>query len=209
MGEHETQPSKKRFKKGSAMKYRHPMFYRNSTQASLTTIVRRTTPTQKRKVLAKDLKIIRCEASHHTLQYTRLQHIYQALQDEIKNRQNAAEVKAKVQLEEKVNVNAEYAQEQKRKKARLLATPTVTPPVISVTAVTPPVVSVSNDTLLDRVDSLDWDKTMNMLDRTSDEILQYGSSFNQNDDTHDVTNMLDDYIMSDYNMFQQPLGCYS
>ena len=209
MGEHETQPSKKRFKKGSAMKYRHPLFYRNSTKENLMTIVRRTTPTQQRKVLAKDLKIIRCEASHHNLQYTRLQHIYQALQSEIEDRQNAAEAKAKAIAEEKVHAEYEQEQEQKRKKARLLATPAVTPPtVVSVPAVAAPVVSVSNDALLTRVDSLEWGKTMKMLDRTSNEILQYGSSFNQNDDTHDVTNILDDYIMSDYNMFQQSLACY-
>jgi hypothetical protein len=90
MGEHETQPSRKRFKKGSAVKYRHPMFYQDSTQESLMNIVRRTTPTQQRKVLAKELKMTRFEASQHTLQYIRMQHVYQALQDEIEVRRSAA-----------------------------------------------------------------------------------------------------------------------
>ena len=73
MGEHETRPTRKRLKKGSAMKYRHPMFYRDSTQEILMNIVRRTTPTQQRKILVKELKKIRKEASQNTLQYTRLQ----------------------------------------------------------------------------------------------------------------------------------------
>ena len=71
----------------------------------------------------------------------------------------------------------------------------VTPP-----ATQPDVSALNGDTLLNRVDSLDWDETMKMLDATSDEILQYGSSFNPDDDTNDVTNnMFDDYITSDYN----------
>jgi hypothetical protein len=63
-----------------------------------------------------------------------------------------------------------------------------------------------NDTLLnrvDRVDSIDWDETMKLLDATSDEMLQSGSSFNQDGDTNDFTNnMFDDYIISDYNACQ-------
>ena len=192
MGEHETRPTRKRLKKGSAMKYRHPMFYRDSTQEILMNIVRRTTPTQQRKILVKELKKIRKEASQNTLQYTRLQQVYQALQDEITVRQNAAEAKAKAQAEEKANAEYEQEQEQQRKKARLLVTP----------AVTSPIVSVSNDALLDRDDSLDWDTTLKMLDTTSDEIFQYGSLFNQDDDTNTFTNVLDDCTITDSNIFQ-------
>ena len=114
------------------------------------------------------------------------------MQDEITVRQNAAEAKAKAQAEEKANAEYEQEQEQQRKKARLLVTP----------AVTSPIVSVSNDALLDRDDSLDWDTTLKMLDTTSDEIFQYGSLFNQDDDTNTFTNVLDDCTITDSNIFQ-------
>jgi hypothetical protein len=193
MGKHETRPKRKRFKKGSSMKYSHPMFHRDSTQESLMNIVRRTTPTQQRRALVKELKKARKEASQNTLQYTRLQHVYQALQDEIKVRQIAA--KAKVQAEAKArdeDEQEEQEQAQQRKKARILAPPPATQPDVS---------ALNGDTLLNRVDSLDWDETMKMLDAASDEILQYGSSFNPDDDTNDVTNnMFDDYITSEITM---------
>ena len=193
MGKHETRPKRKRFKKGSSMKYSHPMFHRDSTQESLMNIVRRTTPTQQRRALVKELKKARKEASQNTLQYTRLQHVYQALQDEIKVRQIAA--KAKVQAEAKArdeDEQEEQEQAQQRKKARILAPPPATQPDVS---------ALNGDTLLNRVDSLDWDETMKMLDATSDELLQYGASFNPDDDTNDVTNnMFDDYITSEITM---------
>jgi len=194
MGKHETRPKRKRFKKGSSMKYSHPMFHRDSTQESLMNIVRRTTPTQQRRALVKELKKARREASQNTLQCTRLQHVYQALQDEIVVRQTAA--KAQAQAEAKAKDEDEQEQEQQRKKARILATPPATQPDVS----------ALNDTLLnrvDRVDSIDWDETMKLLDATSDEMLQSGSSFNQDDGTNDFTNnMFDDYIISDYNACQ-------
>ena len=196
MGEHETVPSRKRFNKGSAIKYQHPMFYRDSTQDSLMNIVRRTTPTQQRRALVKELKKIRKEASQNTLVYTRLQHVYQALQEEIVDRETAARVKAQADAEAaKAKDEDEQEQEQQqRKKARIV--------VLGTPPATQPDVSDSNDTLLNRVDSLDWDETMKMLDATSDELLQYGSSFNPDDDTNDVTNnMFDDYITSDCNAF--------
>jgi len=176
------------------MKYSHPMFHRDSTQESLMNIVRRTTPTQQRRALVKELKKARKEASQNTLQYTRLQHVYQALQDEIKVRQIAA--KAKVQAEAKArdeDEQEEQEQAQQRKKARILAPPPATQPDVSALN--------SGALLLNRVDSLDWDETMKMLDAASDEILQYGSSFNPDDDTNDVTNnMFDDYITSEITM---------
>ena len=194
MGEHETTPTRKRFKKGAAIKYQHPMFHRDSTQECLMKIVRRTSPTQQRRALVKELKKARKEASRNTLQCTRLQHVYQALQDEIVVRQTAA--KAKAQAEAKAKEEDEQEQEQQRKKARILATPPATQPDVS----------ALNDTLLnrvDRVDSIDWDETMKLLDATSDEMLQSGSSFNQDGDTNDFTNnMFDDYIISDYNACQ-------
>ena len=192
MGEHETVPTRKRFKKGAAIKYNHPMFCRDSTQECLMNIVRRTTPTQQRKALVKELKKARKEASQNTLQYTRLQHVYQALQEEIANHQTAARDNA--QAEAQAKDEDEQEQEPQRKKARIIV---VTPP-----ATQPDVSALNGDTLLNRVDSLDWDETMKMLDATSDELLQYGSSFNPDDDTNDVTNnMFDDYITSDCNAF--------
>jgi hypothetical protein len=198
MGEHETRPTRKRFKKGAAIKYQHPMFHRDSTQECLMNIVRRTSPTQQRRALVKELKKARKEASQNTLQYTRLQHVYQALQDEIKVRQIAT--KAKAQAEAKArgeDEQEEQEQEQQRKKPRILAPPPATQPDVS----------ALNDTLLnrvDRVDSIDWDETMKLLDATTDETLfQYESSFNQDGDTNDFTNnMFDDYIICDYNACQ-------
>ena len=68
---------------------------------------------------------------------------------------------------------------------------------------------MNGDTLLNRVDSLDWDETMKMLDATSDELLQYGGSFNPDDDTNDVTNnMFDDYITSDCNAFDNSTNSF-
>ena len=181
------------------MKYSHPMFRRDSTQESLMNVVRRTSPTQQRTALVKELKKARKEASQNTLQYTRLQHVYQALQDEIKVRQIAA--KAKAQAEAKArgeDEQEEQEQEQQRKKPRILAPPPATQPDVS---------ALNSGALLlnrvDRVDSIDWDETMKLLDATSDEMLQSGSSFNQDGDTNDFTNnMFDDYIISDYNACQ-------
>jgi hypothetical protein len=215
MGKHETRPTRKRFKKGSSMKYSHPMFRRDSTQESLMNVVRRTSPTQQRTALVKELKKARKEASQNTLQYTRLQHVYQALQDEIKVRQIAA--KAKAQAEAKArgeDEQEEQEQEQQRKKPRILAPPPATQPDVS--ALNSGALLLNRVDRVDRVDSIDsfdsidsigsidWDETMKLLDATTDETLfQYESSFNQDGDTNDFTNnMFDDYIISDYNACQ-------
>ena len=206
MGKHETRPKRKRFKKGSSMKYSHPMFRRDSTQESLMNIVRRTTPTQQRRALVKELKKARKEASQNTLQYTRLQHVYQALQDEIKVRQIAA--KAKAQAEAKArgeDEQEEQEQEQQRKKPRILAPPPATQPDVSALNSGALLLNrVDRVDSIDSFDSIDWDETMKLLDATTDETLfQYESSFNQDGDTNDFTNnMFDDYIISDYNACQ-------
>jgi hypothetical protein len=214
MGKHETRPTRKRFKKGSSMKYSHPMFRRDSTQESLMNVVRRTSPTQQRTALVKELKKARKEASQNTLQYTRLQHVYQALQDEIKVRQIAT--KAKAQAEAKArgeDEQEEQEQEQQRKKPRILAPPPATQPDVSAlnggalllnrVDRVDSVDSIDSIDSIDSFDSIDWDETMKLLDATSDEMRQSGSSFNQDGDTNDFTNnMFDDYIISDYNACQ-------
>jgi hypothetical protein len=211
MGKHETRPKRKRFPKGSSMKYSHPMFRRDSTQESLMNVVRRTSPTQQRTALVKELKKARKEASQNTLQCTRLQHVYQALQDEIVVRQTAA--KAKAQAEAKAKEEDEQEQEQQRKKARILATPPATQPDVSAlnggalllnrVDRVDSVDSIDSIDSIDSFDSIDWDETMKLLGATTDETLQYGSSFNQDGNTNDFTNnMFDDYIISDYNACQ-------
>ena len=193
------------------MKYSHPMFRRDSTQESLMNVVRRTSPTQQRTALVKELKKARKEASQNTLQYTRLQHVYQALQDEIKVRQIAA--KAKAQAEAKArgeDEQEEQEQEQQRKKPRILAPPSATQPDVSalnggalLLNRVDRVDSVDSIDSIDSFDSIDWDETMKLLGATTDETLQYGSSFNQDGNTNDFTNnMFDDYIISDYNACQ-------
>ena len=205
MGKHETRPKRKRFKKGSSMKYSHPMFRRDSTQESLMNIVRRTSPTQQRRALVKELKKARKEASQNTLQYTRLQHVYQALQDEIKVRQIAT--KAKAQAEAKArgeDEQEEQEQEQQRKKPRILAPPSATQPDVSALNGGALLLNrVDRVDSIDSFDSIDWDETMKLLGAITDETLQYGSSFNQDGNTNDFTNnMFDDYIISDYNACQ-------
>ena len=181
------------------MKYSHPMFRRDSTQESLMNVVRRTSPTQQRTALVKELKKARKEASQNTLQYTRLQHVYQALQDEIKVRQIAA--KAKAQAEAKArgeDEQEEQEQEQQRKKPRILAPPPATQPDVSAlnsgALLLNRVDRVDSIDSFDSIDSIDWDETMKLLDATTDETLfQYESSFNQDGDTNDFTNnMFDD-----------------
>ena len=187
------------------MKYSHPMFRRDSTQESLMNIVRRTSPTQQRRALVKELKKARKEASQNTLQYTRLQHVYQALQDEIKVRQIAT--KAKAQAEAKArgeDEQEEQEQEQQRKKPRILAPPSATQPDVSALNGGALLLNrVDRVDSIDSFDSIDWDETMKLLGAITDETLQYGSSFNQDGDTNDFTNnMFDDYIISDYNACQ-------
>ena len=205
MGKHETRPKRKRFPKGSSMKYSHPMFRRDSTQESLMNVVRRTSPTQQKRALVKELKKARKEASQNTLQYTRLQHVYQALQDEIKVRQIAT--KAKAQAEAKArgeDEQEEQEQEQQRKKPRILAPPPATQPDVSALNSGALLLNrVDRVDSIDSFDSIDWDETMKLLGAITDETLQYGSSFNQDGNTNDFTNnMFDDYIISDYNACQ-------
>ena len=187
------------------MKYSHPMFRRDSTQESLMNIVRRTSPTQQKRALVKELKKARKEASQNTLQYTRLQHVYQALQDEIKVRQIAT--KAKAQAEAKArgeDEQEEQEQEQQRKKPRILAPPSATQPDVSALNGGALLLNrVDRVDSIDSFDSIDWDETMKLLGAITDETLQYGSSFNQDGNTNDFTNnMFDDYIISDYNACQ-------
>ena len=187
------------------MKYSHPMFRRDSTQESLMNIVRRTSPTQQRRALVKELKKARKEASQNTLQYTRLQHVYQALQDEIKVRQIAT--KAKAQAEAKArgeDEQEEQEQEQQRKKPRILAPPPATQPDVSALNSGALLLNrVDRVDSIDSFDSIDWDETMKLLGAITDETLQYGSSFDQDGNTNDFTNnMFDDYIISDYNACQ-------
>ena len=187
------------------MKYSHPMFRRDSTQESLMNIVRRTSPTQQKRALVKELKKARKEASQNTLQYTRLQHVYQALQDEIKVRQIAT--KAKAQAEAKArgeDEQEEQEQEQQRKKPRILAPPPATQPDVSALNSGALLLNrVDRVDSIDSFDSIDWDETMKLLGAITDETLQYGSSFNQDGNTNDFTNnMFDDYIISDCNACQ-------
>ena len=187
------------------MKYSHPMFRRDSTQESLMNVVRRTSPTQQRRALVKELKKARKEASQNTLQYTRLQHVYQALQDEIKVRQIAT--KAKAQAEAKArgeDEQEEQEQEQQRKKPRILAPPSATQPDVSALNGGALLLNrVDRVDSIDSFDSIDWDETMKLLGAITDETLQYGSSFDQDGNTNDFTNnMFDDYIISDYNACQ-------
>ena len=96
MGPHEKEPSRKRFRRGSAVKYRHKDFRPNSTQEQLRTIKRRTCPTEEKKLLQKKMKDARQLEMDNLLHHKRLVDILQALNSEIQDRQ-AAQVRRKNQ----------------------------------------------------------------------------------------------------------------
>ena len=91
----EDSPTKKRKRIGkqNPIKYKHPLFFQGASLKQIQSIERSTSPfqVQARNVLEKQLKNLLHEEHEQELQLKRLQHIYQALQEEIKERrQNAA-----------------------------------------------------------------------------------------------------------------------
>ena len=89
MGEHEKKPSRKRFRRGSVVKYRHQNFTRESNQEQLESIKRRTCPTNAKKLLCKQMKEARQLEMDNLLHHRRLINILQALNNEIRDRETA------------------------------------------------------------------------------------------------------------------------
>ena len=84
-------PTKKRIGKQDPIKYKHRLFHQGASVEQVLSIERSTSPYQvrERSILMKQLKNYRCEADTLALQTARLHHIYQALQEEIKDRRAA------------------------------------------------------------------------------------------------------------------------
>ena len=87
MGAHESEPSGKRFRRGSAIKYRHKDFRLESTPQILNKIKRKTCPTDEMLALTKNIKESRQTESDLGLQHKRFMDILQALTSEIDNRE--------------------------------------------------------------------------------------------------------------------------
>ena len=87
MGAHESEPSGKRFRRGSAIKYRHKKFRIESTPEVLNKIKRKTCPTEQTLELAKNVKEARQLEAHLGLQYKRFKDILHALTSEIDDRE--------------------------------------------------------------------------------------------------------------------------
>ena len=104
MGEHETKPSNKRYRRGSVVKYRHQDFTRGSTVEQLNNIKRRTCPTDSAKMLQKQLKDARELEVNNLLKHRRLINVLQALASEIHDRKKA---QAKRQLDAPNNQNVQ------------------------------------------------------------------------------------------------------
>jgi len=87
MGAHESEPSGKRFRRGSAIKYRHKDFRLESTPQILNKIKRKTCPTDEMLALTKNIKESRQTESDLGLQHKRFMDILQALKSEIDDRE--------------------------------------------------------------------------------------------------------------------------
>ena len=106
MGAHESEPSGKRFRRGSAIKYRHKNFRLESTPQVLNKIKRKTCPTDEMLALTKSTKESRQTESDLGLQYKRFMDILQALKSEIDDREK--EVKRR-KLEENSAVQSDLS----------------------------------------------------------------------------------------------------
>ena len=89
MGEHEQKPSGKRYRKGSAIKYRHPNFHVDSTDEMLASIKRRTCPSNEKQKLTNSLKEAREEESRMVSKYLRLKRRIETIIKEIEVRNKA------------------------------------------------------------------------------------------------------------------------
>ena len=101
MGEHEKKPSGKRFRRGSAIKYRHPEFRASSTAAQLAKIKRRTCPSDEKQALRAALKREQERESLLRLKLRRLDQRVDALRCDIESH------KAKIMVQDSLFLKPE------------------------------------------------------------------------------------------------------
>ena len=89
MGQYETKSSGKRFKKGTPIKYVHPLFKKNTTLEVLQSIRRRTRSNNEEQKLIKQIEKSKSLALQQRIQLIRYQNIARALEDEIHIREEA------------------------------------------------------------------------------------------------------------------------
>ena len=89
MGQYETKSSGKRFKKGTPIKYVHPLFKKNTTLEVLQSIRRRTRSNNEEQKLIKQIEKSKNLALQQRIQLIRYQNIARALEDEIHIREEA------------------------------------------------------------------------------------------------------------------------
>jgi|TARA_B100000780_G_C20762626_1_gene302913 hypothetical protein len=105
MGENETKSSRKRFRRGSAIKYCHKNFTRDSTSDQLTSIKRRTCPSKERIHLSNLVKEARQKEMDYLLQHKRLLNIITALNTEIGDREKYHQANQNQNKKRKVQKN--------------------------------------------------------------------------------------------------------
>ena len=89
MGQYETKSSGKRFRKGTPIKYVHPLFKKNTTLEVLQSIRRRTRSNNEEQKLIKQIEKSKNLALQQRIQLIRYQNIARALEDEIHIREEA------------------------------------------------------------------------------------------------------------------------
>ena len=115
----EDSPTKKRKRIGkqNPIKYKHPLFFQGASLEQIQSIERETSPfqVQARNVLEEQIKNLLHEEHEQEVQLKRLQHIYQALQEEIRDRRHAA---SEAQAQEQAKA-LETEQEQEKMKHQM------------------------------------------------------------------------------------------
>ena len=89
MGQYETKSSGKRFRKGTPIKYVHPLFKKNTTLEVLQSIRRRTRSNNEEQKLIKQIEKSKSLALQQRIQLIRYRNIARALEDEIHIREEA------------------------------------------------------------------------------------------------------------------------
>ena len=90
MGENEIKPSGKRYRRGTAIKYRHPAFHSSSTPEELASIKRRTCSSNEKQTLTMALKQARTREAQMALEVLRLNQRITAIQNDIMSRKKAS-----------------------------------------------------------------------------------------------------------------------
>jgi len=152
MGEHEEKASRKRFRKGSAIKYYHADFARDSTNKQLSSIKRRTCPSTERQHLSLQVKESRQNQTRLLLQYKRLNNIVKALHSEIHVRKEYAK-KRKLTTNINIRQDASNSDTRNSKESKYC---------FSLEAET--LLDNELNNALDRIEPIDLSSTLSLLD---------------------------------------------